>query len=190
VPVYFGKGKVHGVSLGLKAISPADLKRIEGLNAFKYGVQSPVDANTGQPSGKRQHALNLQALNCGKAFSYGIESPLDTANGQVTGKRQHSSLMIRKEVDAESSFFHAALVSNKVLQTLSLNFAKTNHRGTLHPHLTITLNGVAFAGYRRLPHRGKQKSISELEEISFVYQEIAVAFLWGSTSSSDDWATG
>ena len=184
MPLYFGKGKVHGVSLGLKAISPADLKRMESLNAFKYGVQSPLDANTGQPSGKRQHAPSFQA------FSYSIESPFDTGSGQATGKRRHSSLMIRKEVDAASPVFLHALVSNKVLQTLSLNFTKTNRPGTPQPHLTITLNSVQFSAYRRLPHRWKQLSSNELEEICFSYQEIAVAFLWGWTSCSDDWATG
>jgi hypothetical protein len=87
VPVYFGKGKVHGVSLGSKAITPGDLKRIEfSMSAYNYGVQSPVGADTGQPSWKRQHApvFNFQP------FSYSIESPLDAATGQVSGKRQHS----------------------------------------------------------------------------------------------------
>ena len=193
MPVYFGKGKVHGMSIGSKAITPSDLKRIEfSMSAYNYGAQSSVGANRGQPSGKRQHApvFNFQA------FSYSIESPLDAATGQVSGKRQHSPLkrqhsplMISKEVDVGSPSFRAALASYQVLQTLNLNFTKTNRQGTLQPYLRLTLNTVSITGYRHGPHSPSTKDWNLLEEITFRFEKISVQYL-ASISNSDDWLTG
>jgi type VI secretion system Hcp family effector len=185
MPVYLGKSRVHGISLGSKAITPGDLKRME-LSSDAYAVRSRVDTNSGQPSGRRQHAPNFNAFNC-EAFSYSIESPVDVGTGQGSGKRQHSPLVIRKDVAAASPSFLHALAGNKVLHTLKLNFVKTNRQGTPQPYLTITLNGVSFAGYRRLRHKPPTKNL--MEEISITYQEIEVCHS-GWSSVPDDWATG
>jgi hypothetical protein len=54
---------------------------------------APVDAASGQTSGKRQHEPITITKETDKA------TPLDAASGQTSGKRQHEAVNITKEAD-------------------------------------------------------------------------------------------
>ena len=132
------------------------------------------------------------------AFVLEITSPRDVATGQASGKRQFKPLIITKEVGAASPQFLQALATNEVLQTVTLDFMKTNANGEEYIYYSIKLTnatvsavrqytpGSAAAGGSSAKHTGAA-DVQQMEDISFTFQQIEIENKDGKTMFTDSW---
>jgi type VI secretion system secreted protein Hcp len=129
----------------------------------------------------------------GVRFTMETVSPRDVATGQASGKRQHKPILLTKEWGAASPQLYAALVANEVLKSVVFEFVKTDARGQETVFHRITLTNAAVSGVKSYldltdtsggPFDGRT-----LEDVSFVYQKVAIENLEGKTSAVDDWHT-
>ena len=127
-------------------------------------------------------------------FSYEVTSPRDAASGMASGKRQHKPLQITKAVGASSPQFFQALTTNEVLQSVVLEFTKTDKNGEEYVFFTIRLVNATVSSIRQhTPENasgGKDASGAAVpvEEISFTFQRIEMESKDGKTMAVDDWS--
>jgi type VI secretion system secreted protein Hcp len=136
------------------------------------------------------------------AFVLEITSPRDAASGQASGKRQFKPLLITKQVGAASPQFLQALATNEVLQTVTLDFLKTNQNGEEYVYYTIKLTNATVASVRQYtPGTGAGGAAGgskhaaahdapQMEDISFSFQKIEIENTDGKTLFVDDWTAG
>jgi len=82
------------------------------------------------------------------SFSFGAETPLDQGTGRATGQRQHNPVVIVKQRDAASPLLLQALVTNEVLQSVSLSFVRPDQDGKEEVYQTIELTNGAIVRYK------------------------------------------
>jgi type VI secretion system secreted protein Hcp len=127
----------------------------------------------------------------GVKFLLESTSPRDVATGQASGKRQHKPILFTKEWGAASPQLYNALATNEVLKQVVFEFTKTNGEGQESVFHTITLTNASVASIRSYVDRtdtsGDPFDGLALEDVSLVYQKIAMQSVDGKTSSSDDW---
>lgn len=137
----------------------------------------------------------------GLSFSYDLKSPRDASSGQASGKRQHSPIRIVKEWGAATPQIFQALVTNEVLQEVTLEFRKTNANGEEYLYHRIKLTNASISAIRQFTggDAGAEGASSskhatatdtrELEEVSFTFQKIDIDNFDGKTAAQDDWKT-
>ena len=82
------------------------------------------------------------------SISFGEQTPLDAGTGQLTGKRQHKPVVIVKQRDQATPLLLQACVTNEVLDSVSLSFARPNSDGKEEVYQTIELTNGAIVGYK------------------------------------------
>jgi type VI secretion system secreted protein Hcp len=82
------------------------------------------------------------------SISFGVESPLDQGTGRATGQRQHSPIVVVKQKDEASPQLLQACVTNEILNSVSLSFARPNSDGKEEVYQTIELTNGAIVGYK------------------------------------------
>jgi type VI secretion system secreted protein Hcp len=126
-------------------------------------------------------------------FAYEVTSPRDAASGQASGKRQHKPLQITKAIGASSPQFFQALTTNEPLQSVVLEFTKTDKNGEEYVFFTIKLVNATVNSIRQhTPENasgGKDAAGAAVpvEEISFTFQRIEMESKDGKTMAADDW---
>ena len=123
-------------------------------------------------------------------FKYEVQSPYDASTGHASGKRRHEPITITKETDASSPSLFRMSCNQEAFDTLNINFEQVDSKGLKQPYLAMNLTKVAIVGFKRKPHQGSlsAKYVTELEEISFVFQKLEVVRN-GKWSTADDWET-
>jgi len=123
-------------------------------------------------------------------FEYGVKSPRDVATGQASGKRQHQPLIITKEWGPASPQIFQALTTNEVLDSVEIEFTKTNPNGEEYVYHTIKLTNarvVEVKDYVGELHHEAGAAVHNLEDVSFTFQRIELEDKDGKTTFNDDW---
>jgi type VI secretion system secreted protein Hcp len=127
----------------------------------------------------------------GVRFTVETVSPRDAATGQASGKRQHKPILFTKEWGAASPQLYTALVTNEILKSVVFEFTKTNPNGEESVFHKITLTNATVSNIRSYldltDTSGDPFDGRTLEDVSFVYQKIAMENLDGKTTAIDDW---
>ena len=135
------------------------------------------------------------------AFSMEITSPRDVASGQASGRRQYKPLQITKRIGPSSPQFVQAVTTNEVLQTVTLDFVKTNANGEEIVFYSIKLTNASVASVRQhtasdasggatsAKHTGADGGADQLEDIAFTFQKIEIQNNESKTMATDDWTT-
>lgn len=109
------------------------------------------------------------------AFSHKIAREIDPHNGQPSGRKVHSELVIQKEIDERSHWFHKLHDTNVVLPTVVLHLWHMPPSGTEVNYLTIELSGariVQIEMFQPSTHIQSNSTMKEHEKISFIYDKI------------------
>jgi type VI secretion system secreted protein Hcp len=132
-------------------------------------------------------------------FSYEVKSPRDAATGHASGTRQHSAIKIVKEWGAATPQIFTALVTNEVLQEVTLEFRRANANGEEYVYYRIKLTNASVSEIRQFSDdsnaltggsSAKHPTDMQLEEVSFTFQKIEMESLDGKTAAFDDWSSG
>jgi type VI secretion system secreted protein Hcp len=166
-----------------------------------YNVMVSVKGTKqGQFKGESAHAggANKDKIDA-IGFTFEIGSPRDAATGQVSGKRQYKPLQITKMLGAASPQFFQALTTNEVLQSVTLEFTKTNANGEEFIFYTIKLTNATIASIRQhtadtdagegaasAKHTGAA-SAQQIEDITISFQKIEITNNESKTMAVDDW---
>jgi type VI secretion system secreted protein Hcp len=132
---------------------------------------------------EKGYAGSIEAL----AFTYQASQP--TASGMATGKLEHSPVTIVKQWDSASTQLFMALTNNESLESVVLTFvpAPTRsgpNRGAAHV-ITLKVARVSkIALHRDSPAPGATGTAHDLEEVSFVFQQIEFSDLHGGSAAA------
>ena len=122
-----------------------------------------------------------------------ISVPFDTTTGQSTGRRALNPLTIVKELDATSTQFFQAAVTNEVLKSVTCTFYRgfRNGNGGTRPYFRITLTNALIVEYKDAGDGANGTAPGdERERVAFTYQRIELTDLDTNTTTVDDWLTG
>jgi len=122
----------------------------------------------------------------GLGFSYEITSPRDPATGQASGKRQHQPLTIIGPWGASSPQIYQALVTNEDLESVDLEFVRTDKEGKEYVFYTIKLTDATIFDFRQYIDAAAAQP-QPLESVSFTFRRIEEESKDGKTSVTDDW---
>jgi len=120
----------------------------------------------------------------GTRFSMQVDVPYDSSTGHPTGRRRYVPLIISKEWGAASLQILQALATSETLNPVILEFIHTGAEGDESVWQRITLTNASILDVRRYADFGAreiEQGPHEMEDISFVFQKIAVDDLIGST---------
>jgi type VI secretion system Hcp family effector len=148
----------------------------------------------GTRQGQFKGTPNLRNSNdwmAGTRFSMQVDVPYDSGTGHPTGRRRYIPLTISKEWGAASLQILQAVANSETLNPVILEFIHTGAEGDESVWQRITLTNALIVDIRRYADfsaREIEQSPHEMEDISFVFQKIAVDDLIGSTHFLDDWS--
>ena len=116
----------------------------------------------------------------GLAISYEVKP------GQPGRGRAHS-LVITKEAGASSPQFFAALFTNEVLKTVTLEFYRASPTGTEEIYQTIKLTNATVSHMKQYTKGDQQKATTPLlEDIAIAFQHVEISSVTAKTTASDD----
>jgi type VI secretion system secreted protein Hcp len=124
-------------------------------------------------------------------FQHYLSVPFDPATGLQTGSRQHTPLVLKKAIDKASPGLHAALVSGEVIETVRVDFYRTEPDGQDVKYYTITLTNARIVEVRTFMPTSflpENEPYPHMEQVSFVYQAIQWSWLPDGSSASDTWS--
>jgi type VI secretion system secreted protein Hcp len=116
------------------------------------------------------------------SYSFEVDSPRDTASGQASGKRQYKPITITKELNGSSPQLLGACSNNEVLDSVVINFYKSDRTGKESNYYRVTLTNASISQVRQY---SSGSAVSE--GVSFTFQKIQQDDLIAKTSFQDDW---
>lgn len=128
---------------------------IQGYVNIHSKVQGPFRGND-------KHEFGPECME----FSYQVTAPLDSVTGHTSGKRQHNPVKIVKEWGASSPQLFHAIFSNEVLNSVLIEFVRTNTNGPDVSYTILLKNAVIS----EMHHIGEDK-----DSVTFEYEEIAIS---------------
>jgi type VI secretion system secreted protein Hcp len=122
-----------------------------------------------------------------KAKIQGLVISYEVKPGQPGRGRAHS-LVITKEAGASSPQFFAALFTNEVLKTVTLEFYRASPTGTEEIYQTIKLTSATVLHMKQYTRPGDlQKAQTPLlEDITLAFQHVEISNLTTKTTATDD----
>lgn len=129
------------------------------------------------------------------AYYHELGTPQNTGTGLATGKRQHSVFTLIKELDKSTPLLFNALTSNENLTQWELRCftntpVKAAGSGTEQNHFTIVLKNARVVSIRSIMENNLEEDsagLPQMEELSFVYDEISWTWTEGGITASDAW---
>lgn len=121
-----------------------------------------------------------------QAFNHGLSVP----TGKSAGHRMHKPFVITKAFDKSSPLLHMALCDGEVLSLCRLEFYRTSANGNQEHFYTVEFKKAVVVGVDIImPHcqDSQFEQFSQLEKISFSYQEILWKHETARTIGSDEW---
>ena len=116
------------------------------------------------------------------SYSFEVDSPRDAASGQASGKRQYKPITITKELNGSSPQLLAAASTNEVLDSVVINFYKSDRTGKEINYYRVTLTNASISQVRQY-----SSGSTVNEDVSFTFQKIQQDDLVAKTSFQDDW---
>jgi type VI secretion system secreted protein Hcp len=131
----------------------------------------------GQFKGEHHEAGHTTEIG-GLRLSMELDIPLDAATGHASGKRRYQPLTITKAWGAASPQILQAAATNEILTAVSLRFVQTTSTGAEETLQTITLTNATISEVRRyvdFTAGAGSSTLLQLEDVSFIFQRIAMA---------------
>jgi type VI secretion system secreted protein Hcp len=131
--------------------------------AYEHEVKTPVEARSGQPTGKRQHGVF-----------------------KITKEIDRSSPLLY------SALINNETLSEFTLRFWTPQIKAATGVGSEFQHYTVKLTNARIVGIRSYMLNNKNPELSryaETEEISFAYQKIEWTWNDGGITAADDWAS-
>jgi len=134
----------------------------------------------------------------GLAYQFSVKVPRDLATGYTTGKRLYSPITFTKAWGAASPQLWQALVTNELLSSVLFEFVTTNANGEEMVYYTVKLTNANVSDIRAFtPSAGAMGAAPslaatggrDLEEVSFVFQNIEITSVEGKTMFADSWVS-
>jgi type VI secretion system secreted protein Hcp len=125
------------------------------------------------------------------AFNHEIVSPRDPATGLASGRRQHQPLRVVIPHDKSLPPLMQALVLNKPILKITVNFFRPNASGVDELYMKYDLTNVSVSSMR--PWMPNTRDPNTLDfgaqvEVAFTYQRIAWTFINGGITADDTWS--
>jgi type VI secretion system secreted protein Hcp len=125
---------------------------------YSYSVQTPRDASTGMPSGKRQHSPVT------------IVKHMDEATAQLLQAAYTNENLKSVAIEFFKVAANGKLTPFQIIRLTNASISKVNqYGGTASPEKVIPNN-------------------NPYEEISFTFQKIEISIIEGKTTATDDWS--
>ncbi len=129
--------------------------------SFHFGVETPVDQSTGQPTGKRQHGplkITKETGNATPVFfepltagTLGLTPPIFPTvvpGGRQSGHRTHGPITITKEVDSASPQLLQACLGNEALSEVIIEVTSPAVSGAEKVARRLTLTDAVIVNLR------------------------------------------
>lgn len=107
-------------------------------------------------------------------FEYGAEAASDPTRGAETAARFHEPLYLLKAWSASSPNFLSAFLSNELLTTIKLEFARKNRGGEPEVFETLTLTNATLVSFRRTVGIIPGLPFAELERIGLRFEAMEI----------------
>jgi type VI secretion system secreted protein Hcp len=120
-------------------------------------------------------------------FSHDLIVPFDPITGLLTGPRQHSPFVVVKQLDKASPKLYQALTSGEFLTDVTLRSYRLDPAGVPEQYFTYTLTNVRIVGIRPFTQAVSNTSYRQMEEVTFLYQQIQWTWESGPIISADTW---
>jgi len=122
-----------------------------------------------------------------KAKIQGLAISYEVKPGQPGRGRAHS-MVITKEAGSSSPQFFAALFTNEVLKTVTLDFYRVSSSGTEEIYQTIKLTNATVFHMKQYTREGDQPKNQTplIEAITLVFQHVEIISPLSKTMAADD----
>lgn len=180
--------KMAGMALGVLVLALMQSVVAEAAQEFYF---SAIGARQGAFKGESTRK-GFENKIVGLTFDYSVVSPRDPATGQATGKRQHRPVRIIKPWGASSTQFFAALVTNEVLPSVTIDFFSMSvTTGQMLLDHTVKLTNATVAGITHHSDNGvveeKTGKAPAYESIELTFQQIEVIDHLNKGMAMDQW---
>ncbi len=118
------------------------------------------------------------------SYQYELISPRDPASGQAAGKRMHKPVTVTHELGGSSPQFLNAVSTNEILDSVVINFYRTDRNGQDFNYYRVTLTNGSVSDVRQY-----SSGNNVLEDISFTFRKIEHDDFVAKTTFVDDWET-
>jgi type VI secretion system secreted protein Hcp len=116
------------------------------------------------------------------SYQYELTSPRDPASGLPTGKRMHKPVTITHELGGSSPQFLLAVSTNESLDSVVINFYRTDRNGQDFNYYRVTLTNGSVSDVKQY-----SSGNNLLEDISFTFRKIEQDDFVSKTAFFDDW---
>ncbi|HEY4348676.1 MAG TPA: type VI secretion system tube protein TssD [Gaiellaceae bacterium] len=121
-------------------------------------------------------------------LAYSLVSPRDSATGLPTGKRLHHPVQITCPTGLQTPKVFQAAATNENLTEFKIDFWLPNRNGISTNAFRLELTNGSVAEFDlNLEQEGGVEEL--LDQYSFTFQKIALTWLSGGISATDDWVS-
>ena len=168
--------------------------RVIGLLTIVIGHIALAPAMVSAQSTSRNYYIAVEGTKQGvfkadsqKAKIQGSGISYEVKPGQA-GRGHNHSLVITKEAGASSPQFFAALFTNEVLKSVTIDFFKLSNTGTEEIYQTIKLTNATVLHMKQYTRQGDQQKAQTplLEDITLALQRVEIINVPGKTTAIDD----
>ncbi|HEV3312381.1 MAG TPA: type VI secretion system tube protein TssD [Chloroflexota bacterium] len=151
---------------------------------------SVLATTQGQLKGDGAHTKLMTVF----ASAFDVSLPFDPSTGQVEGGKQFAPLTVTKPVGPGSPQLLTAASRQEVLKQVQITFFKSDPRGSTRSYYRITLTNATIVAVKQYvsdteaQHFVAFKGLKLLEDVSFVFQQVEIEDLDGSTVYDDSWS--
>ena len=123
-------------------------------------------------------------------LSFAVISPRDASSGLATGQRTYHPVTIYKEWGNLSAQLIEALNNNETLPTVVIQETRQNPAGQEFVYMEVRLINAAISAISVDAERLGEHPVwtkKEIEQISFVFQQIEIENFSSHTVTTDEW---
>jgi type VI secretion system secreted protein Hcp len=150
--------------------------------AITGGVQGPIEGSTAASG----HEGDIGLV----GFNHLVDVPFDQKTGRLSGVPQHHYFAVTKAVDKSSVKLYQALLTGEKLSDVTIQFYRISAVGAEEHYYTILLTDASIVSIESsLPKNleDAQVFIAPMEEVVFVYKNIAWTWEPDGIEYSSDW---
>jgi type VI secretion system secreted protein Hcp len=122
-------------------------------------------------------------------FEHAIQTPRQGGTGIATGRRQYDPIRIVKRIDKSSPLLVKALTQNQVIEGVFKFFRPSpTGDGTTEQFYTVTIRQGRIASFAQTTPETfdpDNTAVPELEEVSFVFNQISWTYTNGGITHED-----
>jgi type VI secretion system secreted protein Hcp len=121
-----------------------------------------------------------------------VDAPFSEKTGELSGVPQHHYLAVTKGVDKSSVKLYQALLSGEKLSDVTIQFYRISGEGAEEHYYTISLTDASIVSIENSLPKNLEDSevfIAPMEEVAFVYKNIAWTWEPDGMEYNSDWVT-